>query len=121
MKKLLLIVLSIFIWNVAQAQMSKGTTYYYQDKGTEKWMKINTGTWMGETWISLLTSDLPDNWMKTEILQNESTDTYTVVKFPNSDFKMKIEFNEKGLWFSDVEGKERTFFRLYERYGVKVD
>jgi hypothetical protein len=105
----------------AYAQMSKGTTYYYQDKGTERWMKINTGTWMGESWVAISTSNLPDDWIKLERLQNESTDTYTMFKFPNKDYKMKIEFVEKGLWVSDAEGKERIFLRLYERYGVKVD
>ena len=105
----------------AHAQMSKGTTYYYQDKGTERWMKINTGTWMGESWVAISTSALPDDWIKLEHLQNESTDTYTMFKFPNKEYKMKIEFVKKGLWVSDAEGKERIFLKLYEVYGKRVE
>lgn len=121
MKKLLFIILSIFIWNVAQAQMSKGITYIYEFEGQDNWMKFNTGMWMGETWISMAISAVPDKWTTLEILKNESTDAYTIVKLPNTEIKMKIVFQEKGIMVSDPEGKDAKFFRLYERYGEKVD
>ncbi len=119
MKKLFLIAFVIFFYQTAQAQMSKGTTYLYQETGKESWTKINTGMWMGESWISMSTSKVPDEWVKLEIV--ERVDGYTIVKIPNTDFKFKIEFPEKGIWVSDMEGRERSFFRLYEQYGERVD
>jgi hypothetical protein len=121
MKKLFLIAFVIFFYQTAQAQMSKGTTYLYQETGKEYWTKINTGTWMGESWISMSIWANPDEWIKLEIVGQ--VDGYTIVKMPNSDYKMKIEFSvpEKGIWVSEMSGRERNFFRLYEQYGERVD
>ncbi|NJL14035.1 MAG: hypothetical protein HC913_14180 [Microscillaceae bacterium] len=122
MKKLLLLFALLGgLSSLATAQnLSAGSTYLYEP-GDGSWVKINTGMWMGETWLRLSVSQVPEQWFDLLYLENESTPPCEVYQLSGTESKMCIKFSEESIQVSALDGSALTVFRLYERFGERVD
>lgn len=115
------IFLSLCLVKPAQAQqISAGTTYMIEVNNN--WIKINTGTWMGETWFSIASSQAPDEWKQLEILEAESTEEYTMLKLPDEEATVKLYFlNEDQISLIFAQLDEPLILNVIERYGEPVE
>jgi hypothetical protein len=121
MKKTFLFLIYSYLLLIAlptHAQISEGTTYSYEEG--EKWYRINLTTWMGETNISMATSDSPNNWQKLTLL--ESNKDYMRVLVPTTKKELKLayyagELIHPAFLVTEKGSKVARLYRTIEVFG----
>lgn len=122
MKKTLFVALYLLWVGQSYAQISKGTTYSYEEG--EKWYRINITIWMGEMAISMATSDAPDDWQKLTLL--ESNPDYMSVLVPATQKELKLayytgelELLNPAFLVTEKGSKVARLYRTVEIFGEK--